>query len=1215
MNQDDIFNRYNEGVADVATYQAALVRGDAGSYEKCLRDAGEELSQSIEWAIKFHMERHLTPIKFRNATNKFELPRAIEDYYWYNSSEMDLWAKTVNDEDSSVDFDYIKSNRKGLTNRAKHEGGDVDFEVAKKYVEQIRLFIKDYIDDAAPLKSISDYMQPEMDKALLLYTSCDKFQTEDRSYVLIVDDLKVNKSYLSTLSRVNWSLIICLDKNADDGDFCEAAYNELGIDYHLYKLRDNIADNDISVYSTTPYIVFANGFHQSEPHYSSYREWNKARCSSKLDNKISKFAEAYCSQKVIVVSLLSDMDWNRGIYDILERNFMSLNFILANDEQGNLKSLEAIEPDSIVDPCISVQGFCTCVVNYIASNIPIGDSVQYEIPCRDGGDGLLTPKELARLQENFEVLYRGIDLGNDGVREDFLQGISVLTWEGARRQFAVKRNNFTKQYVKPIESIIQNSARGQICILHGPGYGGSTMARLLAHYFHDEYPVLILKNYKEDLISQLDSLQQKTKTVIIVFVEIPQVLSYDDFTTLYRRMNDTRPFVFVGIQRGDINSVELADKKRYIPVLDWGDDVSLLLDTFRPYLKEYADSVRIKKEREFDKILTLECPAYMRTPFYLGLLTFDERFMAIESYIDNFARMIANNEQQRKVLIYLSLCDKYAHKDLPESIFAPVFMVGNKEVFKLERYFNAADGILSSLLTAERKGPTTYWKIKHPLFSEYLLRTLLRTEGTPEDIGWHFNIGSYCCDMIEDAGKSGNFSDYLSDILKDLFIGSSAMRDGEKFTELVNLMNNEEKKLLFQTLHETYPDNPHFCSHLGRYYAKVEGNQEEAMRYANEAIMLNSEDPLLHHIKGTCLQVIIYERMEKVKETKRRIGAIDEAEYDKILELYSQAAIEFKDTRTLYQKKQREDLHGYISHIKLLIRLFDFGVTLRGLKKQDVVSQVVDPYFGWLEQAQELLDDAHRQSIGEGDVYVQDCDVDLWSQYENPSKIIEKLTNQLNTATQVTLVRRQIARLYLHNNDRYKTDNRINRRIIELMNDNFSSEPTNEKNFYIWFIAARYSALKNEQILVNLNKWRALNPTLNITFYCYVFNVINAIEGSSESITTARDLFKEMHRFGGSTSTQIREWYSKDAHSITKQSEIAPEEFKSRLPYVEGRVEEYTHEGSAIIMLDCKLPVFFKPVTSKLDKNCLNRKVRFYLGFAYDGLRAADGSVEEIKAV
>lgn len=1214
MTEEQIFERYNDAVADFALYNSAVVLGDARHHEKNLRDAGEGMSQALEGAVKYHMSKHLSSHSCSNAFNRFQLPIAIHDFYWddENNYEMSLWGKTLTDDDSRVDFVYIKNNRDKLTNDSKHNGGKVDFDVVKRYMQETAFFIKDYIKQDAPLRTLSDFQQPEMDKALSFYTTCDKFKTEDRTYILLIDKIDVNKAYLSQLSRVHWSVIICLDFNAENGDFIQSAYKERNIDFRPLKITDNVTAGEFSPYSEAPNVIFANGFHQVEPSYRTYREWNKKRNSVRLDNILSELAIVYCTQKTIVVSLLGDKDWTQGLYDILDRNFNQMTFVIGNDERGALKDWAAQNFHNTFNPKISLQKIDQCLTYYLSSQSNISSKNEYHIPCRSEGDGILSAIELARLEENFEVLYEGIDSGNNENREEFLRGHSTLSWEGARRQFAVKRNNFVKAYIKQVDSVLK-TARGKLMIIHEPGYGGTTIARQIGYHYHKDYPVLFLKQNNDDLMSQLDSLQQKTKTIVMVFVEIPQTISYDDFVSLYRHTNDTRPFVFIGIQRGDISQeVTLVNRNNTIPILDWGNDVGLLIDVYRPYLEYFPDSIKKHKEEILDKILTREVPSYMRTPFYLGLLAFDEKFEAIDSYIYNFALSIRNNEQQRKVLIYLAICDKYAHKSLPEPLFASVFMTSSGGIFKLENYFHSSDGIINSLLTKEQKGSTTYWKIRHPLFSKYILKILLKGDNHPADIGWHFNVGKYCKALIQDAGRCEGFSDMLSDILKDLFIGSSALREGETFTEIVNLMQRDEQKLIFRELHETYPENPHFCSHLGRYYAKVEGNKQEALKYVNLAISMSGDDPLLHHIKGTCLQAIIYDVMDKIQDTKYRTGNFENKELSMIMEMYEQAAYEFEITRSLYKNKQREDLHGYISQIQLLIRLFDFTVKIMDLKKQDVIAAVKEPYFTWMEEAQNLLDEAHRQDIGEEDQYVQDCDVNLWAQYENPNKIIESLNNQLNTTKYPALVRRQIARLYLHNEDKYKKEMRINRRILDLMEDNISAEPANEKNFYLWFMAARYSMLRDDEILGNLSKWRAINPTLNITFYNYVFNVLKALDGSTEAASIAKDLFNEMRRLGGYTSTNIREWYSRGPHHISKYTEVTQVEYADMLIPVEGQVLSYDHEGSASIMLDCGLRVFFKPVTSKLDKRCINRKVRFFLGFSYEGLRAADGSVTEI---
>ena len=63
---------------------------------------------------------------------------------------------------------------------------------------------------------------------------------------------------------------------------------------------------------------------------------------------------------------------------------------------------------------------------------------------------------------------------------------------------------------------------------------------------------------------------------------------------------------------------------------------------------------------------------------------------------------------------------------------------------------------------------------------------------------------------------------------------------------------------------------------------------------------------------------------------------------------------------------------------------------------------------------------------------------------------------------------------------------------------------------------------------------------------------------------------------------------------------------------VEGYVKDYQHPGNAIILLDCGLEVFFKPSIKGITQSSLNHRVRFMLGFSYDGLRADSESVEVI---
>ena len=70
---DEIVKRYNDSVADYASYIVASNESNEDAMEKHLRDAGEGLSQVIEHAIRGHLEMH--DARRASLYSKASLPR------------------------------------------------------------------------------------------------------------------------------------------------------------------------------------------------------------------------------------------------------------------------------------------------------------------------------------------------------------------------------------------------------------------------------------------------------------------------------------------------------------------------------------------------------------------------------------------------------------------------------------------------------------------------------------------------------------------------------------------------------------------------------------------------------------------------------------------------------------------------------------------------------------------------------------------------------------------------------------------------------------------------------------------------------------------------------------------------------------------------------------------------------------------------------------
>lgn len=1207
---EKVIQRYNESVSDITEYKHYEFAGDKEQAEKALRHAGESMSECLEFALQRHCY-----IADKDSYNRYynncSAPKIIENAYWDDSSKTvrDNGEVTLDDIVSTVDFSFLKSQKFKLINGAKHQGKDVDFMVFDRYETEVRNFILQYLDSNADLKNESYFNRPQFDMLQQFYSACEKFRHDERRFILLSDKIDESSMFYRYMGRIRWDVIMDFNSKSMEEGLCFYAYSG-NTPSHILKASDTLTDDNIPTYSDSPIVYFADGF-RSEPACHTFKDWNKTKYQ-KVDTFIDKYAKTTYTQEIIVVSIMKDTKRLGAMIEIIERHFDNVRFVVANDNGNKLANFceNHAYSEDIDHVGISMSQIDSCLNEYLPAIAKTDRSVDFKLPCLSKEvDGVVSKEQMTLFEEYFEVLYEGIDDGTEESEILFLSGETKLSWEGARRKFAAERSRMRQLYLKTMDEEIRKG-RSRIMIVHEPGFGGSTLARQLAHLYKEDYPVLIMKRYNFFKVRDLlDLVHNLTKKPILIFMEIPSVVSMEDMNNLIEKTNLSRPYIFVGIRRGKYNR---ASDNLY--VTDWGNDTVILRDKFLPLLKQLPDAVRKEKENEMNRIVkTSNVEPYMRTPFYFGWLTFAEKFKAMDSYLEHFVDAIKGNEAQRKALIYICIMNEYAERGLPDSFLRVVFNVEQKEekIFHLEDYFSEDDDVLNSLLKSEHKEGICYRKLKYPYFGKHLLRMLLSNSISPknEDL---INLSHYCKQLIDDVAHSLN-NEFLQEyILRNIFIGSSKERIGEKFTKIIRDIQKEEKVNIFKSLYDSFPSNPHFASHLARYYAMDEKNMELGLEYAEKAIQLSPTDPLLHHIKAMCFLSQLTEKANEIVIAMNKGIEPSRDEVDEIIEkIFPEAQDEFALSRKYYYEKQE---HGYIPNIKLLLRVFDFAIVVHKESKMSVVAEAKSPYIDWLEEAQSLLEEVRTLYIeGEESSYYDDVEMKTWKEYEDFGELINRLSNKLDKKiANKSLVRRQLARIYMHRDDRYKTIQKENNRILKLMEQNILDEPQNDKNFYLWFSAARYSSLRLDELVAKTSQWRGRNPSIEITFYCYVLNVLKALDGSTENAAIAMNLEKEMKRMSGD-DIRVREWCCNCPQKLMTNKDFREQNDNSLLFIFDGYVSNYTHSGAAeITEKGSGMKVFFRPTGNKLTDSCLNHRVEFSFGFSYDGLRAYDGSVRII---
>lgn len=328
--------------------------------------------------------------------------------------------------------------------------------------------------------------------------------------------------------------------------------------------------------------------------------------------------------------------------------------------------------------------------------------------------------------------------------------------------------------------------------------------------------------------------------------------------------------------------------------------------------------------------------------------------------------------------------------------------------------------------------------------------------------------------------------------------------------------------------------------------------------------------------------------------------------YDEIVvELLPKAAHEFEASRKL--NKDSIDEFGYISHVEMLLKVFDFSQKYEGLSKMEIVTNAYQPYADWIDDCHNLLETLENYYNNSADGVSErydTCEHNLRLLYEDYGSIIQKLTNQMDNSKHPQMVRRNIVRTYFYRGD-YTNKEKTIGQITALMEQNILEEPNNERNFFLWFKAARYSKyLRIDEILAKLAQWSSLSPSIDVTFYHYVFYAIKALNGSSIAAQTCRRLIEECKNKGGNKKIGIREWYGKAPQKLLSNLDVKPSDNQDAFYRVEGVVSGYEHAGAAKIITDQGLEVFFNPGKNNITKDNLNSSVTFFLGFSYDGLRA-----------
>lgn len=258
-NDAIIVEKFNESVSKYKRFVDINAAGDEELASDKLRDAGTDLYQSCEWALKNCL--------YKSAIERFECSviSAEEkgneiDFLSKKDTNLykliDAFKSKINPAYSSfgINLDVILQGAQKTNNGPKHNATVPDPNIYKKAVGEIRKIIKNYVVDAE-LDLIEDSIYGSQNVWYELLEETNDF-SDAYHYVLVTK--QVNNINVKGLFSRKWDLIIDFDAESDVAGL-EREYTQLcGVVPWIRMLNKTEANRKFSM-SNLPYWIMANG--------------------------------------------------------------------------------------------------------------------------------------------------------------------------------------------------------------------------------------------------------------------------------------------------------------------------------------------------------------------------------------------------------------------------------------------------------------------------------------------------------------------------------------------------------------------------------------------------------------------------------------------------------------------------------------------------------------------------------------------------------------------------------------------------------------------------------------------------------------------------------------------------------------------------------------------------------------------------------------------
>ena len=631
-----------------------------------------------------------------------------------------------------------------------------------------------------------------------------------------------------------------------------------------------------------------------------------------------------------------------------------------------------------------LETICHGIMSKIKNTKPQKQS--FSLPTVDGNNDLaLSDKDVAWLNEDLDVLYIDNPYATGATDEKevqdaidaFYRGVPLhwrIRYECTSRQVEIDRDKM-KQLETKIKADVENYKTVVITLYHSPGSGGTTLAQTVLWKFRTTYPCVHLKlrsaTNVEELCRRIAFLSKKTQLPVIMLLdgeEESKVLYLSKrlvYTVIiyvkrypYKIQNETNGSkVFL---EGSVSATEASKLS-----LKFGENCDEIM---RRSLERLNQDVQMKKQ---DHHL-----------YEFGLTRFHHEFQGIVSFVQGYLQLELNPREEllpwQKCLGYLALVYYYGQASVPCQFFA-------KLMNKLPNYSLTLDDFpheFTQFVTFDRnQGKKDYIRICHQLVAKEILEQILSRHSAfktarTDTLGQVAcrNLSKFATEFIEYAGERKTKSSTQSSTIKFILTKTFIFREERDLADsedqrrkrpllsklLIDIPSDQplftERLKVLEKLTTSFPDDPNFFAHLGRFYAFCRPDEDNlAEKYSKKAIDLcqkQTEGKSLDCIND-CMRLTLMHVYHMYAHIKRK--AISRytgwSENDRVQirtknEQFAermQELVNLADTACVFYKKSREaipethcpNVYAYTDEIKVRLQICEFVKKQRNKERND----------------------------------------------------------------------------------------------------------------------------------------------------------------------------------------------------------------------------------------------------------------------------------------